>query len=436
MPKLIIPNAYELYQTGATNLTQDEINARYFYNLRFLWLLEAGDAILLPKPPAEDFLSYLAEIKNIDLATLNIVILENKHKSLHSAALLDINLITQLQNIITSPSEWEIQCCYFSKEIAELANQLHLTLSPEWRGLIESDFIRHANSKAEFRRMAISNHIPVPEGVICLTQQDLAESIQHLLKITGQVIIKQEYNASGKGNIGVGVNAKQKFVGVIKTFINNKYKSINQIAEEIFLTAINANNSLFVVEVYHPNKGSFTAQFRVPAQGQEPKLVNCSEILMESRWTGVQIPSLTLSIEQTNSLIGYSNQFSEIMQTGGYRGYLCCDAILTNDNKILFTEINVRPGAETHAYVLSELLFGKGYENDMMVLTRNGVRTDSFIEAYTKLKEENLLLSRENKMGIVILTVDDIYSKQLEYLIAAPDLLSIQTLEKVVNSIL
>jgi hypothetical protein len=430
MPKLIIPNAYELYQDGVASLTQDEINARYFYNLRFLWLLKPGDAILLPKQPAKGFLSYLAEIKQMNPETLHLVILDNKHASLNSAALSDSNLIMQLREIITSPSEWSIQACYFNQEIAALAEKLQLPISPEWKALVESDFIRNANSKAEFRKISINNNIPIPEGIVCLNQEALASSLKNLLKITGQVIIKQEYNASGKGNIGVSFSKNHHFVGVIKTIILKEDQCINEIAHQLWVEHTNSRNTQLIVEAYHTNKGSFTAQFLTPRREQEPTLLGYSEILMESRWVGVQIPPRALSPEQTKTLITYSKQFACIMQERGYQGHLCCDAISTNDDKILFTEINVRPGAETHAYILALHLFGFGYEDKIIVFTRNGLKTDSFLNTYKKLKDKNLLLNNGNNAGIVLLTVDDTDSQQFEYLIAAPDVKSASELEK------
>lgn len=430
MPKLIIPNAYELYQSTVSPLTQDEINARYFYNLRFLWLLEPGDAILLPKPPAKGFLSYLAKIKQIDPDTVHLIILENKHTSVNSASLSDQNLIVYLRKIITSPSAWNIHACYFNREIAMLAEKLQLPINSEWKTLVESDFIRRANSKAKFRKISTSNHIPIPEGIVCSTQKGLVTSLQELLKITGQVIIKQEYNASGKGNIGISFNKNHHFAGVIKTIILKNDQCINEIAYQLWTEHTNLQNSQLIIEVYYPNKGTFTAQFLSPPQGQEPILLSYSEIIMESRWVGVQIPPRALSLEQTKILITYSKQFACIMQERGYQGYLCCDAILTNDDKILFTEINVRPGAETHAYVLAQHLFGIGYEDKMIMLTRTGLKTNSFINTCKKLKDKNLLLNNGDDAGIVLLTVDDTDSKQFEYLVVAPDLKSAYALEK------
>lgn len=436
MPKLIIPNAYELYQSDVASLTQNEINARYFHNLRFLWLLEPGDAILLPKPPADGFLSYLAGVKKIDINSLHVVILGDKYSSLDSSFFSEANLIERLQTIITSPLEWKIQTCYFNKEIADLAEKLQIELDPKWRMFVESDLVKQANSKAEFRSISIGNNIPIPEGRVCLTQQELSASIQRLLKITGQVIIKQEYNASSKGNVGIGLNEQYHFVGIIETIILNKDKCINEVANQLWLKYADSRNKLLIVEVYYPNKGSFTVQFFSSPRGQEVVLSGYSEILMEGRWVGVQMPPRILSQEQTKALIAHSKQYARIMQERGYQGYLCCDAILTEDDEILFTEINVRPGAETHAYVLAQRLFGMNYQNKMVVLTRYGLKVNSFLNTYQKLKDKNLLLNDGDISGVILLTVDDVYSEQFEYLVAAPDLESAYALEVELKNIL
>lgn len=435
MPKLIIPNAYELYQSRDISLTQDQINTRYFYNLRFLWLLEPGDAIILPKQPAKGFLSYLGKIKKINIDTLHVIILEEKYVSLDSNIFSDLNLIAQLQSIITSPWKWRVEACYFNREIEILAEKLQIGLNLEWKMCIDSDYVRQANSKAEFRKLSINNNIPIPEGAVCSNQQELAVSLQHFLKVTGQVIIKQEYNASGKGNIGISFSS-QHFVGVVKTIMLNKDQCINQITEQLWMDYTNSLTKLLIIEVYYPNKGSFTAQFFSPPRGQRVALLGYSEILMEGRWVGVQMPPRELSQEQTKALIAYSKQYACIMQERGYQGYLCCDAILTNDDRILFTEINVRPGAETHAYVLAQYLFGVDYQKKMVVSTRNGFQTDSFLNLYQKLEDKNLLFKSGDAAGVVLLTIDDAYSRQFEYLVVARDLEGVYSLEKELNSML
>jgi hypothetical protein len=436
MPKLIIPNAYELYQSDNHLLTRKEIRARYFYNLRFLWLLEAGDAIILPQKPAKGFLSYLAKIKQIDPEELHLIILEKKYTSLHSGVFSDPKLIKQLREIMTIPSQWKIQSCFFNLEILALAKKLRLKIDPEWSMFIKSKLSKHVNSKAEFRKISQSHAIPIPEGLICSTAKELEISLENFLKITGQVIIKQEYNASGKGNIGVAVDESPNLVGVSNTIIIKKNECIKKIAKQIWLAQIDSWNKVLIVEVYYPNKGTFTAQFFVPPQG-EPLLVNYSEIIMESRWVGIQIPPGILLCMEANFLVTCSRKFANSLQNRGYQGYLCCDAILTNERKIIFTEINVRPGAETHAYILARHLFGEGYENSRVILTGScHINKNSFLEIHEKLNEKNLLISNQQNDGVALLTVGEGFTHQLEYLIAAPDLVGAYALESKMGDVL
>lgn len=427
MPKLIIPNAYELYQPDSLFLTQDDINSRYFYNLRFLWLLEAGDAIILPKCPNYVFLNYFAKVKKLDLNTINIVVLNEKHASLNSNALSDDDLIESLRSIISIPSNWKLQTCYYNHSIFKLSLKLGIPVKPQYKDLIKTDFIKCINSKVFFRKIATENSIPASEGVVCATEKELLLSLRRLLKQTGQVIAKQEYNASGKGNIGIGIKANQSFVGVIKQMIIQLDQSIEKVANDLW------SSSNHILEVYYPNTGTFTAQYWSPAQG-EPVLINYSEILMESRWVGIQMPPRLISQKHTEELIEYSKKLAQIIQAQGYEGYLCCDAILTHDDRIVFTEINVRPGAESHAYVLTEHLFGKIDKNKIVIQTHNMNINHSFREIYQQLNENSLLINDRNNFGVVVLTVDD-DSHKLEYLIAAPDCVSAQRLKLQFDSI-
>jgi hypothetical protein len=118
------------------------------------------------------------------------------------------------------------------------------------------------------------------------------------------------------------------------------------------------------------------------------------------------------------------------LQKHGYRGYLCADAILSVDYSMLFTEMNVRPGAETHAYVLANHLFGRDYAKTMTIITGNKTHLSSFDDTIKKLQEENMLLTRGTDTGVVILTIDHIHAHKIEYFIAAKDEWQAQAFEQ------
>lgn len=419
MPKLIIPNAYELYDLRDQPLTQERVSGRYFYHLRFLWLLEPGDAIVLPQAPAPGFLSYLAELKQIPAASFHVV-----------------TSLEQLSQIITNPTEWTIQTCFFNSEILALSKTLRLSLDCEWEKFIRDGSTRTLNSKVTFRELAEKHHIPITRGIICSTAEELQSAIEMLLAVNAKVIVKQGYNASSKGNIGIALDADSVLLGASRVIIPQAGNSIEPIAKELWSTLIHPSNQQCIVEVYYPNKGTFTAQFWIPPQGQKPTLFGYSEILMDSQWTGIHMPPRELTDEEVSILLKYSEQFSKILQSLGYQGFICCDAILTENRKLLFTEINVRPGAETHTYLLTKHLLGDRL-NQRVIFTRNcHIKEISFHALCEILMQNDLLLKKATLTGIVLLTFDETLTGKLEYLVCAKNAIAADDLEiKMIDSL-
>lgn len=415
MPKIIIPNAYEIYKTGAAPLTPSEIRARQFYNFRFIWLLEEGDVILLPEMPAPGFLDYLAGIKNINPEKIYPQILGGQHASLTSAALSDADLCARLKTIVRQPSEWRIQACCFNARVAEFADMLAIPIDRAWREFIEQNNVRLLNSKSVFRTLAEINDVPIPEGDICLDAASFRKSLMRLIRLTGRVIVKQDFNAGGRGNIGISLR-DEALTGTARTIHIKNMKQLHHRAAGIWAECVDTGDQQLVLEAYYPNKGSFTAQYHIPPQGQRPELLNYSEIRMEQRWIGVQIPA-PLTQEQTDRLLLHSLRLARLLQNFGYQGYICCDAILTHEHDLLFTEINVRPGAETHAYILTRELL---QNTERVVLTRHGMKIPAFAEAYRILKESGLMFDPVRQTGVIILTVDK-YENTMEYFIAGMD---------------
>ncbi|EKD70963.1 MAG: hypothetical protein ACD_46C00314G0008 [uncultured bacterium] len=407
MPILFIPNALEIYQSN------DDAIARQFYYSRFLWLLNPGDIIILPELPSDELLNYLADLKQINRDFFYIMTWDNKF------------LIHELKQIINTPADWSIQACFFNQTIINLAKKLNIIVSSNRLNLAKNGSLKKLNSKINFRYIAKKNNIPTPIGNVCRTKKMLFSSIISLLNITGSVMIKQEYNGGGRGNIGITLCSSTTFTGVIKSFVIQQKNEIKNIINYFW-----KKGQRFVVEVYYPNTGSFTSIFYIPPLHQKPTLLNYSEIRMESTWFGVQIPAHELSENERDILIKNSEKLAVIIQNKGYQGYICCDAIRTNDNQILFTEINVRPGAETHAHVLATQLFGTNYYQHVTILTRKGVKISSVKYALQQLEKRDLLLNSQRKFGVALLTVDEKYSKQMEYFIAAPSLADAYAIEE------
>ena len=428
MPKLIIPNIREIYKSPDHKYTQEEAISRQFYSLRFLWLLDPHDIMLLSEAPDEAFLSYLCNIKQISRNTLTIIPWEDTLDASFADALANPVLIEKLRAIISAPSQWSIQTCYLNQAVINLADNLNISIRLSLRQIALNDDIRKMNSKVYFRYLASECNIPIPNGLICHSQFDLQYAIHTLITQTGQVIIKQEYNSGSRGNIGITINPNCHFVGITKKLTVTNH-SLEAITKQVWGEYIDNINKCLIVEIYHPNTGTFTAMLQIQPLGQDPLLLNYSEIRMAMSWYGIQIPANRLSQQNAEKLINDSFKFASMLQQTGYEGYLCCDVIRTLDNQILFTEINVRPGAETNAHALATHLFGEKHYEKATILTNNKLKVTSFQQAYRILAAHKLLLTAQNKFGVVLLTLDERYSKQVEYFFVAPTLVEAKKME-------
>jgi|GEM_PF-6715532 hypothetical protein len=429
MPKLIIPNTVELYSNDTRSLNRDESINRLFYNFRFLWLLEPDDIILLPEMPPKKYLGYVAAIKNICSGSIHVLDYQTGMDTTISSALANTALRQRLKKVISASSMWCIQACYFNPAIIDLADALSIPVSQQRRELTNRNYYQRINSKYEFRCLASLNNIPIPQGEICSSLDYLAIAIKQLIGVTGQVIVKEEYSASGRGNIGIALLHNKIFAGVNTILVIDRYEQAYSIAEQLWANKKKQSKHI-IVEVYYPNTGSFTTQLWVPEKGKIPKVLYNAEIRMELTWAGVEIPAHRLSPAETNKLHLNSITIATILQKQGYQGYLCCDAIRLQDGSILFTEINVRPGAETNAHFLANAIFGPDYMLLTTLITRKGLSIRSFEKTYEQLKSNNLLLKPGMKSGVVISTIEEKYSGQMECLFAAPDIASAYEMEK------
>lgn len=423
MPKLIIPNLV------STEIVNDIPPADYykliFYCYRYMWLLEAGDIIILPADPGKAFLEYICEIKGFKRDDFHIIILD-KPQCLVGEVLRNQDLLKQLKQLINKApkADWSLRPYYFNDDILWLAHELKIKDK-----LIENvkspvDTIKLWNSKSEFREIAQKCGAPLAEGVLCKKKDDLIKAIKELTGTTGHLIIKQIYSGGCYGNIGITINEDFKSMpGANKVFhlkeVNN-VEEIKEITENLWSILVNELNSHLVAEVYYPNSLSITTEMWIPPKREgKPQLLNYCEQRMEPQWVGLEMPPHQLKTD--SEFFTYSPKIGEYLQDRGYTGYISCDAIKTETDKIVFNEINVRLSAVTHIHKLLSSLLGQNYYKEHTFLTRNDIKKiSSFQELKNQLEQHNLSYSSSTQTGVIILFVDEQYKNNTEYLIVAP----------------
>lgn len=401
MPKIIIPNAYEYYHSNDC-ITFEEHRKRYLYSLRFVWLLEQHDIIILPSVPPQNLLGYVASIKKFSLADITILTLCDQMNADYKGNLLQPPLIAALRHAMQAQANWKIQACYFHKIVLQLADALAISLSKSWRAFIEKDFCKLTNGKKFFRELAKKLALPMPDGKICHSVSELINAIHILQNQSSQLILKQNFNASGKGNLGIIFSAEKNFVGVSK-IIHAKNKSLKQLAQKLWEDY--SQDDCLIVEMFYPNCETFTVGFYI--HQENIVMTHCAKIKMQRSWTGIEISLASRHPKLRHDAFA----FARALQKLGYQGYLCCDAIMTADKKIFFTEINVRAGAETNAILFAENCLPPDYAANFVVTTAT-------LPAVVDFSKESYL-NHDHQIGYAPIVFDARHSSTVEFIIVA-----------------
>lgn len=410
MKKLLVPNAS--YEPS-----------------RFLWMVEPGDVILLDKIPDTLFLDYLCKIKNISLDSFKIIPLVSDWKKTYSAdTLLDEKIINKIKIALGENQSFTLWPFIYNSTIIELANKLSISISDKQKRFIKDGSIQKWNDKIEFRNIANQYHVPHSIGTICHSLDEFSLTLSTYLNKTGKIIVKQPCSSGTMGNIGIA-NHAYTFLGVHKTYLANE-KNSHAIALEIWKKYISNQNTQLIVEVYYPHKKTITCILHID-DNQRIHLVNTGIISFPGVNTnqldyssnpftgvqGIQMPISGISNTSLLMLINYSYLLAQHVSDKGYNGLLSIDAILTDNEEMIFTEMNVRNGGETHINYLINQLF-----NQSPLPFNNAAIIESSIECFDLSLENTLQIIDENQLsfnkneGVIIINLNQ-STKRLEYLI-------------------
>lgn len=380
MPKLVIGNTGSDNMVGHTRRKSiDKRQKSAAVAQRLLWLLHQGDAILLPEAPSPVFARYAFDVMGLDPDRVTVVVpphAEVEPQILNLDVLNHPDLLARLSAVLHRPETWTVEPYYFDRPIAWLAERLQLCVAPPQLGCFRQGAAEQLNSKVQFRRLAAAHDVPVAEGAICFTPDDVALALTDLLPITGAVMVKQDLNASGDGNLIVAAKPPATTFGAGEVLDVGTLNARN-LAGRIWSQLTGFRNEAMVVEAYYAATGVYYTELDIPVS-RRPRLLNFGEMRMEPVWIGFEIPSPSLNPYEVGELTSVSSMLASLAATTGYTGKINCDAIRTMDGKILFTEINGRLGGCTHVHEVARALLGPEYAAKYVLLTRNKVKTGSF----------------------------------------------------------
>lgn len=320
---------------------------------RIFWFAQAGDVIILPCQPDEEFLNYVIHFLGIERNSLTICSLssnEHDERLFDSLALLDKNFLKSLKKICHDVKE--ILALWPSSQIARFAKALDLV--DAFQGI---DFFLNAgdelaNSKSHFRAFASSIKCKISPGAVCRTRNEAESIMRELLEKYPAIVIKQIHNGGGAGNQIVYLTPQidSDKVGMGTNFnLSGDIKRIGEYLDERWDWATCKGRFPVIIESYIPNGKTVYSEYYI--SDKDVSHLACGALnYTKGKLTLESTPLYWLPKNIFDKLVDEGLRLAEFYQYLGYRGYLSADALYDESENIWFTEVNARIGGSPHIY--------------------------------------------------------------------------------------
>jgi hypothetical protein len=404
MPKILIYN------------DQGDDQGESGYSLRAQragWWLESGDIFLTHTDLPAISLQCIADIKQFDANKVTCIKLPRNNKPLCDNLLENATALAKLKICMKKSNAWELMIYDYNQSVVSLGIELKLLLP-------DSVSLEILDGKYFFHVLAKANKISKPEMRVCNSISELAHSMETFLKKNDTLILKRSAGMGGVGNIGISKERQPCLPGTYKTLYLEK-SSTKALASQVWDEPnFNRIGGEIICETYHPSVKTISAEILIPSSEEKPHILTSYEIKMNPLYSGLELPIQTLNSTEYQEFTHSSLLLAKAIQQLGYTGIMTCDAIKSIENKILFNEINLRPGSGTCIHYIGASLLGENYNSTHNMLLIYAAKCDySFDELKERMVEKKLQFSKDVNEGILITAYVYQNIGQCDYLVIA-----------------
>ncbi|WP_407169224.1 hypothetical protein [Bradyrhizobium sp. ORS 111] len=431
MPQILIMNAGTAQMSG-TDLTAIQLSLAAKSAWRSVWLAQEGDLIVSPIPIPADLLSFVGSTLKFDPASLLLFVPEGAHDH---PVLCDVTLqsdavVERISHIVRQNTHWKISACYATEGVARLAAVLGIAKDGDKFALQRGPDL--LNRKSHFRQLATSVALPLANGCVATSSDELLAAVTCLRSETGNVILKLDNGAGGAGNIVLTSKKTTPLPGARET---RRVHWPTFDPDAVWSEMTTPSCRTLVVESYHLARSMFYLEFEIEEKGAIT-YVNSGDIrLRRSKdrseralvWTGLELPS-DMSNRQRSIAHAHAYRFAELARTLGYRGLINIDAIFSTDGRLLFNEANGRWGGGSVLHSIAARLLGSDYSDSCVVSSVRDVRSSSLRAAIDHFAKRGWLFDDTRKEGLIPLAADQ-DAGTVECLVIAHDRLSARNLQ-------
>ncbi|MGY0233309.1 preATP grasp domain-containing protein [Longispora urticae] len=423
MPKLMFANSTSRVMAARPDDVPEDAKDSYrFLAHRMLWSMDEGDIAILPGGVSETWLAYLAELLGLASPPTVLSLCDYPGDGWYSGGRPQLaEALRDLMAASGTTDPWRLECYIHDRDIAGWERLLGIGAAESVR--FAQGTAELVNSKSVFRAMAAACGIPVPEGRVVDRGPELVDGVSDLLARTGAVIVKQDVNAGGDGNILLTTVRGGKEAGAhyVLHLTATDPATVAAALRPHGLTELpdlpaGASPARHIVEVYHESVRELSADMSVPLTGA-PTLMSYSDLRMAETWKGSIYPPQNLTPRLHAHLGAYMQQVAIAAQQLGYHGPMNIDAIVTTSGELLFNEFNGRVGGTTGIDTIGRRLLGQDYLDHHVLASRIAVPAPGCAILTKALSEQGLLFTRGSDQGVIIYSDTTEETGTVEYVV-------------------
>jgi biotin carboxylase len=325
---------------------------------RIVWFARDGDVVVLSDEPDRRFLAYATSYTGVDPASLRFLV---PPAGRHDGRLLDPESLNSAEFLRVARAELGVAGVDQVEEVFALWPSAHVSRFAAALGVEDrfpgADFFAQGggelgNNKATFRALAAGADVPIPAGAVCRSPSEAVAATADLLSRTGGVVVKQAHNGAGVGNQLVLRNAllAAGHIGARHLHqLDEAPEAIETYWAQRWDWATAQGRFPVVVEEFTPHTASVYSEHYADNGGTRPTEMGTLHYV--GRRLSYQIAPLRGVGENVREqLLNGGTRLAETYRAFGYRGHLSADAVVTEDGRVVFTEVNAQVSGSLHIY--------------------------------------------------------------------------------------
>lgn len=428
---LILANTAEAFSNPIGYISnsiqlKDRTKVENVLSQRAIFWADDNKVIVTTLPIPQRLFAYNCNI----LGLKNAINISPKYSSysLCQNILKDQGFLEKFKEIIKSNPGIQITTYAYTKEVNDLIERLKTegyNFSVLEKPHKDISVINYLDSKAGFREtVGPLAGVLIPNGYICLNQEELISKIIDFQKNENAFVIKANEGESGWGLLiakGETVKNRAKLIRIIKSELKNDgiWKSMPYVIEQY-------------IDLYTEIVGDSPSIELFLDTSRTNINYSCTQLFnKEGEFNGIAMGKDILDSKIQKSMENMALKVGHEYHKLGYKGFFDIDFIVSKDNRLYALETNTRRTGGTHVFDLAKRIFGNKWHNHVFVSNDSFKYGDHKIpleDVLNRLKD--ILFPMKKQEGLVLSLFDD-EKPILGYILVSSSLERIKQLERI-----